>query len=406
MANQILQEQEEEHRAEDEKGREVIPHTLTEANAPQIEDAPCADCGAKLSGVYCAACGQHRVEPPRKFWPLMREWVSAYFNLEGKLWTTLRVLITQPGELSLEYFRGRRTRYFPPLKLYLTMSVIFFSLATLRMYAVPTSGSSKEKTRTVDEDEAAAAAAMTDEVRDEIEKEMDDPSAIAKFMRPIERVSTKIAKGKRRAQEENRQLTVEEKQGFESQLDGARLEMSNKIDELPTIARGAAKRGSNAVLDSMQRSLTDDSKVVVNTKPETAEERRERIESLVESVGRSSPRALFFFLPLFAAVYAYCFRKQSVYAENFVFTLHLHSFFLTLAIIDLIIPSTAATAIMLLGMAVYSSLAMRRVYRISRLRVFSATAFASTCYLILFSLIGSLSEKVSVLGCILAGRCG
>ena len=48
------------------------------------------------------------------------------FSIDSRLFITLKHLITKPGFLTLEYWEGRRTKYLPPLKLYLVLSVLYF----------------------------------------------------------------------------------------------------------------------------------------------------------------------------------------------------------------------------------------------------------------------------------------
>jgi hypothetical protein len=62
---------------------------------------------------------------------LLSEFFGAYFNFESKLWRTLWVLVRRPGALTVEYLRGRRTRYFGPIRLYLTVSFLFFLIVAL-----------------------------------------------------------------------------------------------------------------------------------------------------------------------------------------------------------------------------------------------------------------------------------
>nr|WP_246448632.1 DUF3667 domain-containing protein [Roseateles oligotrophus] len=51
--------------------------------------------------------------------------------MEGALWRTLWRLLLLPGQLTLEYFAGRRRRYVLPLRLYLTISLL--ALVLLRV---------------------------------------------------------------------------------------------------------------------------------------------------------------------------------------------------------------------------------------------------------------------------------
>ncbi|WP_371859652.1 DUF3667 domain-containing protein [Pseudoduganella namucuonensis] len=48
--------------------------------------------------------------------------------LEGRLWGTVSRLLFRPGLLTIEYMRGRRKRYVEPLRLYLSLSILFFAL--------------------------------------------------------------------------------------------------------------------------------------------------------------------------------------------------------------------------------------------------------------------------------------
>jgi Protein of unknown function (DUF3667) len=62
------------------------------------------------------------------FTEFAHEFVSHYVALEGKLWGTFTRLLFRPGALTNEYLAGRRRRYVEPLRLYLTLSILFFAL--------------------------------------------------------------------------------------------------------------------------------------------------------------------------------------------------------------------------------------------------------------------------------------
>ncbi len=96
-----------------------------------LQPAYCADCGAPVSGRYCASCGQETLIETPTVRHFVQEFADQYIALEGKLGRTLRTLLTRPGQLTLDYVQGRRQRYVRPLKLYLTISVVFFGLLGL-----------------------------------------------------------------------------------------------------------------------------------------------------------------------------------------------------------------------------------------------------------------------------------
>lgn len=59
---------------------------------------------------------------------MLSETLEAFFHLDSKIFLSLRTLITQPGQLTLEYFRGRRMPYMAPLQLFLVCNFLFFVL--------------------------------------------------------------------------------------------------------------------------------------------------------------------------------------------------------------------------------------------------------------------------------------
>jgi hypothetical protein len=81
----------------------------------------CRNCGASVTGDYCAACGQEtrvRLPTARVF---LREATGRYVALDGRLWRTLAALLVRPGFLHREYMVGRRRRYIRPARLFLVL---------------------------------------------------------------------------------------------------------------------------------------------------------------------------------------------------------------------------------------------------------------------------------------------
>jgi hypothetical protein len=52
-------------------------------------------------------------------------------HVDGKIFQSVRLLLTRPGYLTAEYFRGRRATYVSPIRLYLIFSVAFFAVSSL-----------------------------------------------------------------------------------------------------------------------------------------------------------------------------------------------------------------------------------------------------------------------------------
>lgn len=94
---------------------------------PQSSRSHCASCGARLTGAWCAECGE-RVRRPgdvslREY---LAEFADAAVNLEGRFWGSLRALLFRPGLLTNEYLAGRRVMWMRPLHLFLLVNLIFF----------------------------------------------------------------------------------------------------------------------------------------------------------------------------------------------------------------------------------------------------------------------------------------
>lgn len=109
------------------EGHRLKP-ALNHASDHHAVPADCPNCGKAVSGNYCAHCGQEtRLHMP-SLAEFAHEFITHYVALEGKLWGTFTRLLFRPGALTNEYLAGRRRRYVEPLRVYLTLSILFFAL--------------------------------------------------------------------------------------------------------------------------------------------------------------------------------------------------------------------------------------------------------------------------------------
>lgn len=88
----------------------------------------CPNCHLHLpaTAAFCPGCGQEAVLHPASMREFIHEFIGHYVALEGPLWRSLGALLFQPGRLTLEYLAGRRRHYVQPLRLYLSLSFLFF----------------------------------------------------------------------------------------------------------------------------------------------------------------------------------------------------------------------------------------------------------------------------------------
>lgn len=89
----------------------------------------CLNCGEPLGGAFCVACGQRAVPSRPTMRELLGEAFAEFSGWDGKLASTLRLLVARPGQLTLEFLDRRRVRYISPLRLYFSVSVLYFLLS-------------------------------------------------------------------------------------------------------------------------------------------------------------------------------------------------------------------------------------------------------------------------------------
>jgi hypothetical protein len=94
-------------------------------------EGACSNCGALLTGPFCAQCGQHAY-PRRKLIHVIGELLHGLFYLETKTWRTLPMVIFRPGTLTRNYVYGKRARYLSPLTMFLfAIFLMFFAFTTI-----------------------------------------------------------------------------------------------------------------------------------------------------------------------------------------------------------------------------------------------------------------------------------
>ncbi len=96
---------------------------------PQLENKFCRNCHHPLEdeAKYCSICSQKNTTGKTSVADLFYEVFTSIFNYDSKLFVSLRKLFS-PGELTIEYFKGRHKRYLHPVRLFFTMMIIHFAV--------------------------------------------------------------------------------------------------------------------------------------------------------------------------------------------------------------------------------------------------------------------------------------
>jgi Protein of unknown function (DUF3667)/Domain of unknown function (DUF4286) len=124
--------------------------------APRAQEpARCLNCGTVVEGRHCAQCGQAADARVLSMKEVMGDVTHSLLHLDSRVWSTLRLLVRRPGELTREFIAGRHQLYIPPFRLYLAISIIYFALSAL----LPESGLLDVDAPVIMDDESETVAA-------------------------------------------------------------------------------------------------------------------------------------------------------------------------------------------------------------------------------------------------------
>ena len=97
----------------------------------------CKTCGHTVAENYCPACGEEMFDPEElSIKHFTEETFEGMVHFDNKFFHTLRTLIAKPGQFSLNYVQGRRSRFMKPVQFFLVVNLIFFFFITFNLYAM------------------------------------------------------------------------------------------------------------------------------------------------------------------------------------------------------------------------------------------------------------------------------
>lgn len=119
----------------------VIARTIepTAGEAKDHQHGQCRNCGATVSGSYCANCGQS-THLHRSLVSLGHDILHGVFHFEGKVWHTIPELLLRPGRLTRRYIDGERARFISPMALYLFIVFLMFAVIPFTGSAIDVEG--------------------------------------------------------------------------------------------------------------------------------------------------------------------------------------------------------------------------------------------------------------------------
>lgn len=321
----------------------------------------CPNCGDGRAGRYCATCGQNNRNYVRGLLPVVWELCRESFEVDSRLFKTLKLLLFKPGRLSAEFANNRRARYMSPVRLYLFSSFVFFLvLATVPDWSVQTGEDGDEGVGEVEESEDLG----------EVVREVVSSSNI-----PVE---TQIEALKAAVKPEQR---------------GKVDDLFNRPDTSMSqtfvfmLARIALPPDDSGRVNGSDLSISDRVDAVVDSTVEVAEPPGEPerpiliarlfLSAMVDLFHDPSlfiqrfignlPIAMFFLLPFLAAALAICYRRRKrFFVEHLVFAMHVQTFSFVVLTAVLLIPYASVgvwvNLILPLLLPLYGLVALRRFY--------------------------------------------
>lgn len=339
---------------EDGDGGSVEPPTSEDAAALAAPVGACLSCGAGVAGVFCVACGQKQDDLRRSLFVLARDFVEDTFAFDSRMWRTLGVLAASPGLAPTNYAHGKRSRYTPPVRLFLVVSFLFFltlSLANTLFIAIEVWPKTAEQIES--EKQAVAEAAKRLDASGIDPALLDQPVLNAEDDQAV-RVDHKSLDCQLNfsLQFFVRASDVKIDQDAwracaESMRASANISVA-EADGTPDAEKTAATR------DSFERVMTGVSTVIENPAAFTRE------------INLWLPRVMFFMTPLGALLMGIFIRgKDALFFDHLVMSLYSHAVAFTLAGLAIIltqidVPFVGFAA--LAGLFVYSVAALKRAY--------------------------------------------
>jgi hypothetical protein len=306
----------------------------------------CENCGANMSGAFCAQCGQHAVDYRRSFGRVFADVLDSFLNWDSKFTMSLWLLMSRPWKLTIDFLSGKRVRHMHPLRLYLLLSIVFFFAVNYWAKSIHT-----DPSKLSPEDRAEVAA--------ELDKEDIPPELKARIRGAIDAKSPTQPEGQ-----------------SASPSPAATITPQPNVSASPSPLASASKAGDFGPLVQLDKPpSTGFERWLEQKAKEKMGEHGSKMALFIATLFRNLPYMMLCCIPLFALVLKVLYlRKRVFYIDHLIYALHIHSFaYLAIIFIVLItiglnrtIPGTFANwiiAVLWIAFATQIFLSIRRVYR-------------------------------------------
>ena len=266
----------------------------------------CLNCSTALApgAHFCSHCGQDTANHPPSLLEFVHEFVSHYIAVEGTLWKSLWGLMARPGFLTREYLAGRKQRYVLPLRLLLTLGLLFFLVLKLTPAGTNAFGW------------------------------LDDDSEIAQVVPGVAAAASAASSAS-------------------AQFAKARQTVSERREHLNILHPDLATQLPQGMQDRVQRA-----------EGHWREDPDRSFRAMGAAMLGLAPYAVLCSLPFFAGLLKLLFWRQT-YGAHFVFAMHLHAAWYAMLLLAVLLPWTAVAVAVWAWSNIYPLLALKRVHQAS-----------------------------------------
>lgn len=284
------------------------------------EEKNCLNCGHTVEEKFCPNCGQENTENRKPFHYLFTHFVEDFTHYDGQFWGTIKNLLFRPGKLTETYIEGKRQRFVPPVKLYIFISFItFFLFAIFPPYKVYDNApkSEAEKTAKLKAENSAVVQMQNELEKLETQKNISPEDSVS-----IGRLSALM---KDTVSLKKLQMGTDLNTG----LEGFRYK-----NYLTKKSYDSAQAKNPVFWDFIDKPIAHK----LFELKEKGVKKGDILRNLSETLLHNLPKALFFYLPVFAFfLWIFHNKKKWWYFEHGVFTLHYFSFLLlTILVLSLL----------------------------------------------------------------------
>jgi len=94
----------------------------------------CKNCGKHAPETYCQYCGEMTHYKRITFTDTLAQFLSASFSLEGRLLSTVAMMVRNPGRLFKDYISGKRRPYYKPVAFFMVLTAVYILIRLLLNY--------------------------------------------------------------------------------------------------------------------------------------------------------------------------------------------------------------------------------------------------------------------------------